>query len=277
MSWLSDYWTRGDVFDRLFLIGVASVSVGVIGLIIASAASAEETLPRQTSSEDAAETHEYAPGSTGDLDDLGVGGIVERARKQGEALDLNTRETPDLLWDPRGAAEQNILRNDAARAEIEDLLGLERGSSALPSSSRRQGSSLLVFASLGMPDAALKRLGEDAVDAGASIVLQGFLEDSAIVTAERIHAVFGRETEVGFAVDPTAYRRFNVTAVPTVIALARPLVSCKTRFCAEDETPAHDRIAGNATLEYMLNAIAERGDAGRYAAGEALARLRSVE
>lgn len=264
MSWLGDYWRKGDVFDRLFLIGLASVATGVLGLIFASAVAADEA-------------ERFAPGAKGALEDMNVETILERARREAGEIDLAPESGGDLTWDPHGAASANVLQNPEARAALEAMLGLEPGSAGLPASQRQKGSNLLVFVSFSMPDDALRQLGHDATKAGASLVLQGFLGGSAIDMAEAIHRVFGENTEVGFAVDPTAFNRFGVTTVPTVIALEEPLVSCKTRFCSEDERPPHDRIAGNASLAFMLEAISERGDAGRFAASDALARLRIEE
>lgn len=223
--------------------------------------------------EQPAETPRFAPGSTGQLEDLPIESILDRARRLESGLE--------------GLGQSNE-GNDAARAadtlgdlglskerlgEIEELLGLEPGSAARHSSERTSGSRLLVFVSFSMPDASLRALGEAAHDAGASILFQGFAESSIPVMGAHIHRVFGEEMEIGFGIDPTAFSRFGVTAVPTVVALREPLKTCRTRHCKEDVTPDHDRVTGNATLPFILELIAESGEHGFDAALTALAAL----
>jgi len=216
----------------------------------------------------------FAPGAKGDLEGLALEAIIERARRLGAEMKTDNLAAPDLSWDAHSDAQANVDRNPEARAAIEQLLGLEPGSAGLPASARKTGSNVIVFVSFAMPDAALRQLARDATKAGATLVTQGFVNNSATDTAVAINRVFGSETEVGFAVDPTAFHRFAVTAVPTVISLEKPLTACKTRHCADDPTPSHDRIAGNATLAYMLEALKERGEIATAAADEALFKLR---
>ncbi len=216
----------------------------------------------------------FAPGAKGGIEDLSVEAILERARRLGAEMNTDNLAAPDLSWDAHGDAEANVERSPEARAALEELLGLEPGSAGLPASARKTGSNVIVFVSFSMPDAALRQLSLDATKAGATLVMQGFVNNSATDTAVAINRVFGAETEVGFAVDPTAFNRFGVAAVPTVISLQEPLTACKTRHCADDPIPPHDRIAGNATLAYMLEALRDRGEVATMVADEALFKLR---
>ncbi len=227
--------------------------------------------------EEAEEPSRYAPGSKGVVEGLDIGGIIDAARRNGAAMQSDLpQETPDLQWDPQAAAAGNSATSDQMR-KIEQMLGLKEGSAALPASSRKSGARVLIFATFGMPDASLKALVHDAMKAEATVVFQGFVENSIPKTGEAVRRIFGDEPEFGMAIDPTAFSRFNVIAAPVIVALAEPLISCKTRHCAEDIVPAHDRISGNATLEFALNAIVERGEAGVFSAGVALDRLKEAQ
>ncbi len=221
----------------------------------------------------AEETPRFAPGATGQLEDLDVESILDHARRlEGELAGLGSgrEEEPSALSaSPLGEMDLSPER----LSEIEEMLGLERGSASQHASQRKSGSRLLVFVSFSMPDASLRALGEAAHKAGASILFQGFSENSIPVMGTHVRRVFGEDMEIGFGIDPTAFSRFEVTAVPTVIALKEPLKTCRTRHCKEDVTPAHDRMTGNATLPFILESIAARGEHGVDAALQALAAL----
>jgi type-F conjugative transfer system pilin assembly protein TrbC len=75
------------------------------------------------------------------------------------------------------------------------------------------------------------------------------------------------ETPKGFAIDPTLFSRFHVSAVPVYVVLAEPLATCETEDCLQDPLPAHDRLSGNIPLETALNLVAAgQGDAASTAA-----------
>ncbi len=219
------------------------------------------------------ETPRFAPGATGQLEDLNIEEILDHSRRLEQGLS-GLGQSRDQSAAARAASPLGDLDISPERlSEIEQMLGLERGSAANHASERKSGSRLLVFVSFSMPDASLKALGEAAHDAGASILFQGFAQNSIPVMGAEVRWVFGEEMEIGFGIDPTAFSRFGVTAVPTVIALKEPLQTCRTRHCKEDVTPDHDRVTGNASLAFILEMIAERGDHGVDAALVALAAL----
>ncbi len=221
----------------------------------------------------AEDTPRFAPGATGQLEDLDVESILDHARRlEGGLVGLGSgREDEPSALSAAPLGEMDL--SPERLAEIEEMLGLERGSASEHASQRKTGSRLLVFVSFSMPDASLRALGEVAHKAGASILFQGFSENSIPVMGTHVRRVFGEDMEIGFGIDPTAFSRFEVTAVPTVIALKEPLQTCRTRHCKEDVTPAHDRVTGNATLPFILETIAARGDHGVDAALQALAAL----
>ena len=62
--------------------------------------------------------------------------------------------------------------------------------------------------------------------------------------------------------------------LPAVAVVPGGVPPCKSRGCATDPAPPHDRIAGNIGLEAALEAIAAEGGPGRAAARRHLASLR---
>ena len=252
--------------------------VGFFLLALGTLSFQSKCLADQVPGHDASERFDrFAPGAKGDLEDLDVETILERARRLGAEMKERNLAAPDLSWDAHGDAQANMDRNPAARAAIEQMLGLEPGSAGRPASARQTGANILVFVSFGMPDTALRQIVTAAAKADATVVMQGFVNNSTTDTAYAITRVFGVHPEVGFAVDPTAFHRFNVKAVPAVISLERPLTACKTRHCADDPTPAHDRIAGNASLAFMLEALRDRGEVASFSANTALFKLTSSD
>ena len=79
--------------------------------------------------------------------------------------------------------------------------------------------------------------------------------------------------EAGVAIDPRLFRLFGVTRVPVVVVVPGGVPPCRSRGCANDPAPAHDRITGNTGLVAALEAVAAEGDAGREAARRHLERL----
>ncbi len=225
----------------------------------------------------AEETPRFAPGATGQLEDLQIESILDRAKRLESGLAGLGQGNEDSPAARAANPLGDVTLSKQRLGEIEEMLGLERGSAANHASERKTGSRLLVFVSFSMPDASLRALGEAAHAAGASILFQGFSDSSIPVMGANVRRVFGEEMEIGFGIDPTAFSRFNITAVPAVVALKEPLQTCRTRHCKDDVTPDHDRIVGNATLPFMLETIAARGEHGVDAALVALATLDAAE
>lgn len=113
---------------------------------------------------------------------------------------------------------------------------------------------LSVFVSLSMPRASLRRLIADAEVTGATLVLRGMIDRSISKTAIAVHRLIGGR-KVAWTIDPDAFRRFDVQAVP-VFVLTR--AGAQPHGCGDDLClPASDyvRIAGDVSIEYALDAI----------------------
>ena len=64
-----------------------------------------------------------------------------------------------------------------------------------------------------------------------------------------------------------------MTRVPAVVVVPGGVPPCRSRGCADDPAPPHDRVTGNIGLAAALEAVAGEGDAGREVAQALLERL----
>ena len=146
------------------------------------------------------------------------------------------------------------------------------GSLAGNGAGRRGTTEVLIFTSLSVPAASWRQWASEAARSGAPLVLRGVSEDGLPATAKEIGARLGG-AEVGVAIDPRLFRLFGVSRVPAVVVVPGGARACRSRGCAEDAAPAHDRITGNIGLVAALTAVAEEGDAGRGVAKAHLERM----
>jgi len=110
---------------------------------------------------------------------------------------------------------------------------------------------LLVLVSFSMPADTLNALAEQASKIGAPLVLRGLVGDSMEETAKRI-AALRKSADTSLAIDPTLFTRFGVDRVPTVVLPLQALRSCSEQDCP---VPEHVKVAGEASLDYLLGQI----------------------
>ena len=131
---------------------------------------------------------------------------------------------------------------------------------------------ILIFTSLSVPAASWRQWAREAAGIGVPMVLRGVGEGGLPGTAKRIGARLGG-AEAGVAIDPRLFRLFGVTRVPAVVVVPGGVPPCRSRGCADDPAPPHDRVTGNIGLASALEAVAGEGDAGREVAQVFLERL----
>ena len=131
---------------------------------------------------------------------------------------------------------------------------------------------ILIFASLSVPAASWRQWAHEAARIGAPLVLRGVSAEGMRATVKEIGARLGG-AEAGVAIDPRLFRLFGVTRVPAVVVVPGGVPPCRSRGCAEDPAPPHDRITGNIGLAAALEAVVGEGDAGREVAQALLERL----
>ena len=145
----------------------------------------------------------------------------------------------------------------ALAAQYEALRG------AAGQGAERQGkgvvSGLLVFVTLQMPKASLRRLAEQAERAQATLVLRGLRNSSMKDTLAEVADLIGPR-KVAWLIDPEAFKRFGVVLAPSFVLVAPQGGS--TPDCAAGQCnvpPVFAKVVGDVSTVYALQAI-ERGD-----------------
>ncbi|MDM4770903.1 type-F conjugative transfer system pilin assembly protein TrbC [Solimonas sp. SE-A11] len=135
----------------------------------------------------------------------------------------------------------------------------------------------VLLVSFSIPQASLRALVADAAGAGVTLVLRGLVNDSMDQTAAAMRRLLGRDQALAgasFAIDPTLFERFQVGRVPALILPLEPLQACDEGGCA---VPAHAKVAGEASLDYLLSTIVRgaKDPRARQLAAERRKRLES--
>jgi len=113
----------------------------------------------------------------------------------------------------------------------------------------------IVLISLSMPESKIKSLIEEAYTIGAAIAVQGLIGDDFQETLVKLKQLAG-DMDGGVMIDPTLFRRFEVTAAPTFVLPLEPLQQCTDKGCP---TPLHVKATGSATFQYFLDLVARTG------------------
>ena len=137
---------------------------------------------------------------------------------------------------------------------------------------RNATAEILVFTSLSVPAASWRQWAHDAARTGAALVLRGVGERGLPDTAKRIADRLGG-AKVGVAIDPRLFRLFGIDRVPAVVIVPGGVPPCRSRGCAEDPAPPHDRITGNIGLVAALRAVADEGTVARDVARRHIERI----
>jgi len=181
---------------------------------------------------------------------------VEAARKKygtpsGAALDrAAASQSPvnvDAIPQPKGRVDVEGL----ARAYEANRQAFEGGASAA------DGPTLLVFVTLAMPEATLRLLAEQAARARAVLVLRGLKNSSIRQTTARVQELIGKSA-AQFNIDPQAFDRFAVRTAPTFVLVkaGAQVADCAAGACVAPN--AFASIAGDVSIDYALQAIAQR-------------------
>ena len=187
----------------------------------------------------------------------------------GESLGAWTRSTLDRALGRAGGTARQTLPGASEPSAVP--LPAERHADGF-SEPRSGTAKILIFTSLSVPAASWRQWAREAARTGAPLVLRGVGEGGLPATAKRIGERLGG-AEVGVAIDPRLFRLFGIERVPAVVVVPGGVPPCRSRGCADDPAPPHDRNAGNIGLLAALEAVAEEGDAGREIAKALLERL----
>ena len=193
----------------------------------------------------------------------------EVLRKAGDGdLGAWTRSILDRALERAGEAARQTVPGSAAPLPAERLAARVAEGAA----GRGATTELLIFASLSVPAASWRHWARDAARTGAPLVLRGVSGDGLRATVKRIGDRLGG-AEAGVAIDPRLFRLFGVERVPAVVVVPGGVPRCRSRGCAGDPAPPHDRVSGNIGLAAALEAVADEGAVGRDVARRHLQRL----
>ena len=187
--------------------------------------------------------------------------VIERALgRAGETARRTVREPESGAESRAGGSLLPLLAERHARSLAGNVGG------------RNATAEILVFTSLSVPAASWRQWAHDAARSGAALVLRGVAEGGLPGTAKRIADRLGG-AKAGVAIDPRLFRLFGVERVPAVVVVPGGVPPCRSRGCAADPAPPHDRITGNVGLVAALRAVADEGTVGRGVAGGFLDRM----
>ncbi len=116
-------------------------------------------------------------------------------------------------------------------------------------------SGLLIFVSLGMPRETMDRLVDQAVRYHAHLVLRGLKNRSIKQTAREVRAIL-HDRPVSWLIDPKAYARFMVNAVPTFVLVdpSSPMpMGCEGPQCSG---ASFSKLTGDVSTEFALREMA---------------------
>lgn len=152
-------------------------------------------------------------------------------------------QTPEFLKQPRPVAPQDQSFLDAQAQQFRQSMQPEE----------RPVDAALVFVSFSMPPDELKQRVQDAAALNIPVVIRGMVNGDMRATANAVAGLVKESNTGGVQIDPTTFRKYNITAVPVLI------VTCG------NQGDKVDRLQGDLTLYQALKRVAEEGDCARTA------------
>ncbi|WP_062769774.1 type-F conjugative transfer system pilin assembly protein TrbC [Sphingopyxis terrae] len=170
----------------------------------------------------------------------------------------------------RQVAAKDLPKGPGGPIDFDEIVqGAAKNASAIGG----EAPQFIVFASLSIPDTALKQLVRDTAAAGGVVVFRGFPKNSAREFVARISKVVDQGQYANIGIDPRLFRAFDVQAVPTYVTVSSDFDLCAGFSCAT-KVPPYDRMIGNVTVEYALATFVDGGGPGAKVAGVALANMK---
>lgn len=170
----------------------------------------------------------------------------------------------------RRVAAQDLPKGPAGPVDFDEIV---RGAAQNASANGGEAPQFIAFASLSMPDDALKQLVRDTAAAGGVVVFRGFPNNSAKEFVARLSKVVDKGQLASIGIDPRLFRAFEVQAVPTYVTVSSDFDLCAGFSCAT-KVPPYDRMIGNVTVEYALSTFAEGNGPGARVAAVALSNMK---
>lgn len=128
---------------------------------------------------------------------------------------------------------------------------------------QKQYHGLLIFASLGMPEASLRALVKQADQVGAPVIIQGLYQNSFQLTADKIFNLVkpkkeGGKYQGGIVIDPNWFKMYGITKVPAFVITNQfnPCLAGKDCKVAD-----YDILTGNLSVQDALTVFKRKGQA----------------
>ncbi|EDL8432089.1 type-F conjugative transfer system pilin assembly protein TrbC [Salmonella enterica subsp. diarizonae] len=147
-------------------------------------------------------------------------------------------QTPEFLQQQRSVAPQDQAFLEAQASQFRQ--SMQPG--------ERPVDATLVFVSFSMPAEELKQRVKDAAQLNIPVVIRGMVNGDMRATANAVANLVKESNTGGVQIDPTTFRKYNITAVPVLIVV-----------CG-NQGDTVDRLQGDLTLHQALKRVAEEGD-----------------
>ncbi|EBC4088827.1 type-F conjugative transfer system pilin assembly protein TrbC [Salmonella enterica] len=147
-------------------------------------------------------------------------------------------QTPEFLQQQQSVAPQDQAFLDAQVSQFRQ--SMQPG--------ERPVDAALVFVSFSIPAEELKQRVKDAAQLNIPVVIRGMVNGDMRATANAVANLVKESNTGGVQIDPTTFRKYNITAVPVLI------VACG------NQGDTVDRLQGDLTLHQALTRVAEEGD-----------------
>lgn len=173
---------------------------------------------------------------------------IERAMAQAQAMQQN---------DKQAGPKTGLNAEEVRKMKGIDPMTLANKYQAAGVGQGPAKQELMIFISTSMPTKALVMLGQQAKATGAILVMRGMVaplgtKGAMQKTMEALQPVGATGAQI--QIDPEAFSRYNVKAVPTFV------IASKDEGCSSDtcDTKSY-ALAGDVTLEYALEQWSSRG------------------
>ena len=170
----------------------------------------------------------------------------------------------------KGLDGVQLAAGPAGAVDFDEMIAAAAGNMR---DNRGSAPQFMVFVSLSMPEASLKRIIRETAAVGGFVVFRGFPNNSAKQFLAGVTKVVEKDDAyANIGIDPRLFRAFDVQAVPTYVAVSSDFSPCDGLTCTTTPPP-YDAMAGNVSVGYALQAFADGNGPGALVARGALKQL----
>ncbi len=199
--------------------------------------------------------------------------LAATARARAKALTASATGTADQGRANGARLTAGTRPQTAKSSDVFDFDGMVADAGTMAKADLGEAPRFIAFASTSMPPAALKAMMDDVPRAGGVVVFRGLTRGSAqAMTAALSRVLAPGEQRDGVGIDPRLFRAFGIETVPTYVVASSDFDLCDGFNCTTN-VPPFDRISGNVTAAFALDAIAAGGGPGAKVAAQYRARL----